>query len=267
MYNMKNKLKGVSIMKKEFEKMEKVLRKEKTYSLQKDNFNIEVFKDSEECNGELVVWYNVLIKFKNYIYSSLEAVSTLDEVCKSIENLSETSKEFEFFKKKQSLALDIQKGKYKTKNNNSLELEDTFVSIYKGEEGKYNFNGLLNYLEVNLNKDEIFDYCKGKKITTSITSIRNAVKNGVVYHKELQLIENQLNKKICGYCNCTTINAINIHYVDNCGCVGKEHICPDCLELHENKLISLLSKLPKDLSNKDRVQALSYIYSELTKCS
>ena len=43
-------------------------------------------------------------------------------------------------------------------------------------------------------------------------------------------------------------------------------ICPDCLELHSIKMLPLLSKLPEDAKNKDRVQVISYIYSELAKC-
>ena len=251
-------------MEKELEKMKEVLNLKGKYNLRKDNFDIEVFKESSDDDEQLEVWYNVLVKCEGDIYSFSDGLSDLDCVCKIIEELSESSKEFKTFKKKQSLAQDIKEGKHKTLNNNSVDLEDIFVRIYKGNEGEYDFNGLLGFLEKNLNKDEIVDCYPGSQITASITSIRNAIQNST-YSKEMELIENQLNKKICGYCNCTVINANNIHYVDYNGCVGKEHICPDCLELHSIKMLPLLSKLPEDAKNKDKVEVISYIYSELAK--
>ena len=251
-------------MKKELEKMKDGLNLKGKYNLRKDNFDVEVVKESSNDNEELLVWYNVLIKYDGDTFSFSEGLSNLDSVCEIIEELSESSKEFKIFKKKQSLAQGIKEGKYKTQNNSTLELEDIYVRVYRGTEGEYDFNGLFDYLERNLNKDEILDCYPGKQITASITSIRNAIQNN--YSKEMEILENQLNKKICGYCDCTVVNANNIHYVEYCGCVGKEHICLECLELHSNNMLSLLSKLPKDAQNKDKVQAISYIYSELEKC-
>lgn len=251
-------------MKKELEKMKDELNLKGKYNLRKDKFDIEVIKEDSMDDKELIIWYNILIKYNGDTYSFTEGLSSLDSVCDIIEELSESSKEFKVFKKKQSLAQDIKEGKYKTTKNSSLELEDIYVRIYRGATGEYDFNGLFDYLEKNLDKDEILDYCPGNQITASITSIRNVIQNNI-YSKEMELIENQLNKKICGYCNCTVINANNIHYVDYNGCVGKEHICPDCLELHSIKMLPLLSKLPENAKNKDRVEVISYIYSELAK--
>lgn len=251
-------------MKKELEKMKDELNLKGKYNLRKDKFDIEVIKEDSMDDEELIIWYNILIKYNGDTYSFTEGLSSLDSVCNIIEELSESSKEFKIFKKKQYLAQSIEEGKYKTQNNSIIELEDIYVRVYKGTEGEYDFNGLFDYLEKNLDKDEILDYCPGSQITASITSIRNVIQNNI-YSKEMELIENQLNKKICGYCNCTVINANNIHYVDYNGCVGKEHICPDCLELHSIKVLPLLSKLPENAKNKDRVEVISYIYSELAK--
>lgn len=252
-------------MKKELEKMEEVLNLKGTYNLRKDSFDIEVSKESSDSNKKLKVWYNVLVKCEGDVYGFYDGLPSLENVSNVIEELSESSKEFKRFKKKQSLTQDIKEGKYKSINNNSVDLEDIFVRIYKGDEGDYDFNGLLDFLEKNLKKDEILDFSPGSQITASISSIRNATNNNL-YSKEIELIENQLNKKVCGHCKCTVINANNIHYVDYSGCVGKAHICPDCLELHSIKMLSLLSKLPDNATNIDRVQAISYIYSELEKC-
>lgn len=252
-------------MKKELKKMEEVLNLKGTYNLRKDNFDIEVSKESSDSNKKLKVWYNVLVKCEGDVYSFYDGLASLKNVSNVIEELSESSREFKRFKKKQSLAQDIIEGKHKTLNNNSVDLEDIFVRVYKGDEGEYDFNGLLGFLEKNLNKDEILYSYPGSQITTSITSIRNTIQNNA-YSKEMELIENQLNKKTCAHCKCTVINANNIHYVDYGGCVSKAHICPDCLELHSIKMLPLLSKLPEDAKNKDRVQVISYIYSELEKC-
>lgn len=249
-------------MKKELNKLSQMLSEKDVALIEKDNFKFEVSKESSENKSKISNWYNVLIKYGEEFYSFYEGLSDLESILEILETTSEESNDFKVFQKKYSIANIIKAGKYKMCSNHGLNPNDNYIRIYNGENSGYDFKGLFNYLQNNLNKDEIVDYYSEKQITASITSIKNSL-NGEFYSKELELINSQLNKKICGYCECTVVNANNISYIDNCGCVSKELICPDCLELHSLKMLSLLNNLPKNSTNKDKVDAISYIYSQL----
>ena len=237
---------------------EKVIEDDKL-TITKDEFKLLISK--YENDG-----FEVSTEFNGEFYRYEEWISNVEELHSYIQSLSTCSQYHEFYLKKKAVSKELNDGEYKTNKHETFETPaDSFVRIYESEEqSEYDFNGLLKYLIDTLDSTEVFDRYKDKQITVAIESLRK-LKGSSIYTAEIDIIEGILNKRTCCYCKSTVVNAPYAHYVDNHGCVGKTHICPDCLGMYDAEIISVFNSLPKNISNKERVEAISYICKRFTE--
>lgn len=244
------------------EEVKGALKEEKVVSVMKDLFvaNIEKFKPFNSKSEE-EPYYEVKTLYNGEFFEFKEGLKGVDKTIEYLNSLSTEGASFDKFTLKSKIKEDIAQGKHKIFVKRTKDENQRLIRIYKEQnqhDSEYCFNKFTEKINSDFDNESFYIKDMGRFILVS-SDILNCNSLEELFPKEISLIGDVLDKRTCPYCEGTVINESIYEYLEFCGCIGKEKICPECVSVYYKDFFGVLNNCKKDLSNMEKIEVVEYI--------